>query len=60
MEKAIQDRHIDWQKFLYGYVKLSNGAALELLRSSFQGREEGVHPGGLQVNFEKREEMQRW
>lgn len=59
MEKAIQDQHIDWQKFRYGYVKLSNGAALELLRSSFRGREEGVHPGGLQVNFEKREEMQR-
>lgn len=37
MEKAIQGWHIGWQKFLCGYVKLSNGAELELLRSPVQG-----------------------
>lgn len=37
MEKAIQDQHIDWQKFLDGYVRLSSGAALELPRCPVQG-----------------------
>lgn len=27
MEKATQGQPIDWQKFLCGYVKLSNGVA---------------------------------
>lgn len=37
MDFIVEQAAIVWEKFICGYMKLSNGAALELLGSSVKG-----------------------